>query len=91
MYFVKSQSLDQEFIDKITTSVKLKKYVAEKIENWGGIGHVNMSNYDDSMKVYILDNNPEDSEHMKDIDDNIIDETQGNNLKWNLIMMMTMT
>ena len=50
-----------------------------------------MSNYDDSMKVYILDNHPEDSEHMKDIDDNIIDETQGNNLKWNLIMMMTMT
>ena len=36
-----------------------------------------MSNDDDSTRASALDNQPEDSEHIKDFDDNIIDETQG--------------
>ena len=35
-----------------------------------------MINDDDSMRVSVLNNYPEDSEYMKNVDDNITNETQ---------------
>ena len=52
-YFVNSPSLYQESIDKITTSLKITKSVGKDTEIGRVIGHGNMSNNDDSMRVSV--------------------------------------
>ena len=47
------------------------------IEIGGGIGHSSMSNDDDFMRVLVKYTHPEDSELMKDADNNMIDKIQG--------------
>ena len=57
----------------------------------GSIGNDSMSNYDSSMRRLVMDFHSEDSEHMKDVDDNIIGKLRENQLKWKWIMMMMTT
>ena len=71
--FLNSPGLDQELIDKITTSLKIKKSVGKYIYIGVGIVHDSMVDDDYSTRVLVLDTHPEDSEHMKDFDGNIID------------------
>ena len=51
--------------------------MGKDIEIGCGIGHESTIYEDDSMKVLVLETHTEDSEDMKYVDDNIIDETQG--------------
>ena len=51
-------------------------YVRKEIEIGDGIVHGSMSNNDYYKRGSVLDTHPEDSENMKDVNDNINNETQ---------------